>query len=164
MNFSLEKVGRLSGRQASVYAVVLEGEPYSVFESFLAEYQADYRAEIKDIIERLNVIGNKTGAREDFFKKFEGKFGDLVCALYDDPDKKLRLYCIRFGGDFVILGGGGPKEVAAWQDDPNLKHHAELMITVAKKIHRRFKEGDLHWTGDYKDIKGNLTFKEDEDE
>jgi hypothetical protein len=164
MNFKLEKVGRLSGIHASVYAVVLEGELYSVFESFLAEYQVNYRAEIKDIIDRLKIIGNKTGARQDFFKEFEGKFGDLVCALYDNPDKKLRLYCIKFGGDFVILGGGGPKEVAAWQDDPNLKHNAELMIVVAEKIHQRFKDGDLHWTSDYKDIKGDLTFKDDEDE
>jgi hypothetical protein len=164
MNFSLEKVEKLSGREASVYAVVLEGESHSVFEGFLAEYQTNYRSEILDIIARLKVIGHRTGARKDFFKEFEGEIGDLVCALYDDPDKKLRLYCMRFGGDFVILGGGGPKEVRAWQDDPNLKYHAETMIAIAKKVHGRFKDGDLCWTTDYKDIKGDLTFKEDEDE
>jgi|ERR1700761_4724610 len=164
MNFSLKKVTRLSGRQASIYAVVLAGESQTVFEQFMAEYQADYRAELKDIVGRLQVIGHTTGARQNFFKEFEGKFGDLVCALYDDPDRKLRLYCIRFGGDFVILGGGGPKDVAAWQDDPNLAYNAQLMITVAKQLHERFKEGDLRWTADFKDIQGDLTFKEEEDE
>jgi len=39
-----------------------------------------------------------------------------------------------------------------------------MMITVAKKVHQRFKEGDLKWTAGYKDITGDLTFKEDDDE
>ncbi|RKR84068.1 hypothetical protein BDD43_4292 [Mucilaginibacter gracilis] len=164
MNFGLEKVDKLSGSEASVYAVTLAGQPSSVFEQFLAEYQVDYLPEVKDIINRLRVIGHKTGAREQFFKPFEGKYGDLVCALYDDPDKKLRLYCMRFGGDCVILGGGGPKEVQAWQDDPNLTYHAELMIKVAKKVHKRFEDGDLKWASGFKDINGDLTFMEDDDE
>jgi hypothetical protein len=72
MNFGLEKVEKLSGSEASVYAVILAGQPSSVFEQFLAEYQVDYLPEIKDIINRLRVIGHKTGAREQFFKPFEG--------------------------------------------------------------------------------------------
>ncbi|MBK0379298.1 hypothetical protein [Mucilaginibacter segetis] len=166
MNFSLNKVVRLSGNEASVYAVTLEGQPTSVFDDFLAEYQEDYHDEVKDIVTRLRVIGHKTGAREQYFKPYEGKYGDLVCALYDDPDKKLRLYCVRFGGDCVILGGGGPKSksIRAWQEDDNLREQAERMITVAKKIHARFKEGDLKWDAGFKDMIGNLTFLEEDDE
>lgn len=39
-------------------------------------------------------MATKTGAAEHFFKLNEGKPGDGVCALFDSPDKKLRIYCI----------------------------------------------------------------------
>jgi len=56
---------------------------------------------------RLKIIGNETGARESFFKTKEGIPGDGVCTLYDTPDKKLRLYCIRYGKQLIIIGAGG---------------------------------------------------------
>ncbi len=103
MNFKLEKIEYLSGAQASIYSIILQNEEQTIFEQFLAKNQVKYREEILDIIKRLHVIGHDVGAREQFFKLEEGKRGDLVCALYDDPEKKLRLYGIRYGMTTVIL-------------------------------------------------------------
>jgi len=164
MNFRLEKIKELSGRVASVYTVLPDGDQASVFEQFLDEYNGTYQAELDDIVSRLHAIGHKTGARASFFKEGEGKWRDLVCALYDEPERKLRLYCLRWGGDFIILGGGGPKNTRTWQEDENLSYHAEMMIAVAKRVHRRFKDGELKWTAGYKDITGDLEFKDEEDD
>ena len=130
MYFKLEKINELSGAGATIYSVLLEDEEQSLFEHFLEENQLKYREELKDILKRLNVIGHQTGAREQFFKLEEGSGGDLVCALYDDPDKKLRLYAIRYGKTTVILGGGGVKgkQIRAWQearraDERNIKSY-----------------------------------------
>jgi len=109
MNFELIKNERLSGRMASVYEVFLEGEPDSIFDQFLATYKGTHREQVISILDRLESIGHDYGARPDFFKEKEGKYGDLVEALYDTPKKSLRLFCMRFGRDCVILGGGGPK-------------------------------------------------------
>lgn len=61
------------------------------------------------MVQRLKIIGTKTGAREQFFKLHEGNPGDGVCALFDLPDKNLRLYCIRYNTQIIILGGGWNK-------------------------------------------------------
>jgi hypothetical protein len=39
----------------------------------------------------------------------EGKYGDGVSALFDKPKYKLRLYCIRYGTQIIIVGWGGEK-------------------------------------------------------
>src|ERR1700744_1508542 len=160
MNCRLEKIVQLSGGQATVYSVALEGATSSLFEQFLADYRQEFEGELNDIVMRLVAFGHKTGAREHFFKLNEGKPGDLVCALYDDPDKHLRLYCMRFGKECIILGGGGPKTTRTWQDDPGLKKQAEMMMEVSKPIHRRLTERDLSWSTDYKTLKGDLEFKD----
>ena len=74
--------------------------------------------EIRQIIATLDAIGKRVGAQEIFFRrKKEGKAGDGVEALYDSPDAKLRLYCIRYGSVTLILGDGGEKNVRTWQED-----------------------------------------------
>ena len=110
----------------------MEDDGITLFDHFVNENITDYRKEIRFIANRLQEIGNTTGAREKFFKHNEGKPGDGVCALYDDPDSNLRLYCIRYGNIAVILGGGGPKpdDVKAWQDDEKLTLEAETIIQV----------------------------------
>ena len=109
MKFKLVKLKSYSGKEASIYSVYMEDLQKTLFDVFLEENKTSFKSELKDILKRMSVIGHKTGAREQFFKTKEGIPGDGVCALYDDPDKKLRLYCIRYGKQLIILGGGGQK-------------------------------------------------------
>jgi hypothetical protein len=112
----------------------------------------------------LRAIGRKTGARAEYFKKGEGRMGDHISALFDDPERKLRLYCIQFGMDCIILGGGGPKTTRTWQDDPELSRQMRLLMQLADKIHQGFSDKELAWAPGMKDITGNLNFKKDEDD
>ena len=123
MNYEIVKIQEHSGNKATLYSIVLEDGKQTLYEQFLNENKETHRQELISITNRLSVIGQKTGARANFFKHDEGKPGDGVCALYDDPEYKLRLYCIRFANVAIILGGGGPKtkETKAWQDDKKLK-------------------------------------------
>ena len=110
---------------------------------------------------QLLFIGKEGGARRDFFKRNEGKPGDGVCALYDNPDHKLRLYCIVFGTVAIILGGGGPKPegVRAWQDNPNLKANAELMIRISQRITKAIHNKEIQVTD--KGLSGDLRIIDD---
>ncbi len=148
MKFKLEEISSLSGRSCKIYSVMAEGEEYSLFEQFLMENHATHREEIRSINRRLQVMGRETGARETFFKDKEGLPGDGVCALYDDTDKKLRLYCVRYGNIAVILGGGGEKNTRTWQEDPKLKQEAERMIEISKIITEAIKNRETQITED----------------
>lgn len=135
----------------------------TLFEHFIKENK-QFHDEVKDIVRRLRAIGHKTGARDNFFKDFEGRPGDGVCALYDDPDKKLRLYCIRFGHSVLVVGGGGhkPKGMKALQDSKKLTNENDYMRLVSKEIASRIREKELTWSEDGNELLGDFNFYENE--
>lgn len=163
MQYKLEKIEELSGQEASIYTIFIEEENKTLFDKFIEENLGSFESEIKDIVERLQTIGQYTGAREHFFKIHEGNYGDTVCALYDNPDKKLRLYCIRISSLVIILGSGGSKNVRALQDDEKLKSENYFLRDFSKKLLERIKDGDIEYENDFMDFSGNLTFTDDEE-
>ena len=158
MNYEIVELQPYSGNEAKVYSLIPMGEDETLFEKFVDEYKVEFKNEVKDIIKTIYQIGHTTGARSSFFKQHEGKYGDFVCALFDVPEKNLRVYCIRFGMVAVILGGGGEKAegVRAWQDDEKLSKEANLMIEYAKNILQSIDDGDLYWSKDKTELEGNL--------
>jgi hypothetical protein len=110
------------------------------------------------MVQRLKTIGTKTGAREQFFKLHEGNPGDGVCALFDLPDKNLRLYCIRYNTQIIILGGGGIKLVRAFQQDSKLTKENYLLRELSKQITERIKEKDIRFSKDGNDFEGDFAF------
>ncbi len=164
MKYKLVKLHKFSGDEASIYTVYLEAEQQTLFDRFIAENAHVYQQELKNIVGRLKSIGTKVGAREQYFKQKEGKPGDLVCALYDEPDKSLRLFCIRYGKLCVVIGGGGLKNVDAWEDDPKLSIEATWMINVSKDIYDKMQEGELKWSADGFELEGDINFNQDDDE
>lgn len=165
MNYEIVELEEFSGSKATIYSIILEGDNITLFDHFFNENITDYREELKSIAGRLQGIGQNTGARENFFKTKEGKPGDGVCALYDDPESKLRLYCIRYGTVAIILGSGGPKPpgVISWQDDEKLTLEAETIIQVSKDIMKRLQSGDIEWSKDGTHLLGDLTISANEE-
>jgi len=165
MKCKLKKISHLSGNKASVYSVVKAGETKTLFETFLAENYNSHLSEISQITKNLQVIGHHTGASEGFFKHREGEFGDGVCALYDLPKYKLRLYCIRFGAQIIILGGGGPKpkNIKTLQQSPKLKDENYFLRWLSKQITLRLND-DLKFSPDGLDFIGDLEFEDEEDD
>lgn len=152
-----------SGSEAKVYSIIPEGEEETLFNKFVDENVVAYKDEVKDILKRLMQIGHTTGARESFFKhegdkEFLRKFGNYVWALYDDNEKKLRLYCIRFANVAIILGGGGYKDksVRKWQDDKKLSEEVRKVMAYAESILKQLDDGDLYWSADRTELEGNL--------
>jgi hypothetical protein len=160
MKCRLLKIDSLSGGKASVYSVSLNEETETLLEKFVRENINSFLSETKDILKRLRTIGQKTGARKQFFKEFEGKPGDGVCALYDNPDSKLRLYCIVFGTQLLVVGGGGPKpkNISAFQDDEKLTDENYFLRWLSEQITQRIKDKEISYDNDYLDFSGNLEF------
>lgn len=162
MEFELVKIKRLSGKKASFYTLVPKGAEKSVFDLFLEENSITFKSEILDILKRIKTIANSTGAREGFFKTKEGKPGDGICALYDQPGSNLRLYCIRFGYEIIILGGGGPKSksIKALQESEKLITENYQLRKVSEQIMKAIKERDIRFTSDFLDFEGELKFED----
>lgn len=161
MKLSLKKLDKISGNGASIYAIQVEGETETSLDKFIVENSTSFKSETNDIVRRLNTIGLKTGARSQFFKENEGAPGDGVCALYDDPDSHLRLYCIRYGTQIIIVGGGGnkPKTKRTLQEDEKLKEENYFLRWLSSQITERIKDKEIWYTKDHFDFDGNLEFE-----
>lgn len=109
MKCRLKKIPHLSGNKASVYSVIIDQCQDTLFEVFLKENAELHMNELTNILLRIKTMGQKVGIIDDFLKIHEGRYGDGVCALYDVPNSKLRVYCIRYGSQIIIIGGGGIK-------------------------------------------------------
>ncbi|HAW08586.1 MAG TPA: hypothetical protein DCW42_05360 [Bacteroidetes bacterium] len=158
MKCKLVKIPEFTGNKTTIYAVLMEDEEKTLFESFIEENKISYSSEIKDIVSRLITIGNKTGAREQFFRTKEGAPGDGVCALFDLPSYKLRLYCIRYGTQIVILGGGGPKNVQKLQQSKKLKDESYFLRDLSKTITEKLKNKELKFVDNGNKFEGDLEF------
>lgn len=166
MNYEIVELTELSGKKAVVYSILKEGDQLTLFDHFIKEHIEKYNDEIKFIISRLHTIGHITGARQQYFKFNEGKPGDGVCAIYDEPDKELRLYCIRYGSCAILLGGGGPKPTGtkAWQDNEKLAKEAKVIIKISKDIIQRITDREIYWSANGAQLLGNLNFCDYEQE
>ena len=164
MKCKLVKILDLCGKAASIYSVILDGEIQTLFEKFLQENKTSYISELNNILIRLQTIGHKTGAREVFFKIHEGSLGDGVSALYDEPGKMLRLYCIRYGTQIVILGGGGPKTVKELQEDNKLLKENQFLRRLSVQITSHLRESTIKFGNDYLDFTDNLTIQDYEED
>ncbi len=166
MKYHLVKLEKISGYKASIYTVFIESANKTLFDLFISEHKISLKDEIKDIINRLKVIGQYTGAQEQFFKTKEGNPGDGVCALYDEPEKKLRLYCIRYGTLIVILGNGSvkPEGMKKFQESKTLTEANYFLRDLSSKISQRIKDKEIIFINDNMDFEGDLYFNDEENE
>lgn len=157
----LVKIPQFSGSRGSVYTILIEEEDNTSFKNFILNNQDSFKSEVKDIVGRLKTMGFKTGMKEDFFKLYEGNPGDGVCALYDEDNSNLRLYCIRYASQLIILGGGGhkPKSISAFQDDFNLKKENYILRELSKLISEKMRDKEIRFSEDGLDFEGDLTIE-----
>lgn len=145
MKFEIVKLANLSGRKATIYSAILGDDNQTLLDHFFLENRREHFEEVVHIRAQIQTIAHKTGAIETFFTKYEGiKVGEDVYALYRN---NLRLYCFRMGKSIVLLGGGGWKEVAKWQDDPKLSQEVNNVRQIAKIIDQRIRDKDIRWNG-----------------
>lgn len=161
MEFEIVKLKKFSGAKATIYSIIIDNENTTLFDKFIKENNTQYPNEIKNIINKLYLLGNEYGLRDNFFKLSEGNLGDGVCALYD-AHKTLRLYGIKYGTVVLILGSGGikPKNTRSLQETQKLKDENYLLREISKIIIQLFKDGEIGWSEDGLELKGNLYFND----
>jgi hypothetical protein len=164
VKFKLIKLISLSGKKTTIYSAIIDDDSHTLFDNFLAENIDDYKNELVKIRTTIETIAHKTGARESFFDKHEGKVGQSVYALYDRPDSKLRLYCFRFDNQILILGGGGfkPRTIRTLQEDPKLLAENSIMRYISDTLTQAIKDKTIKQSFNYMELQGILEFDEDD--
>lgn len=153
--YEIVKIKHLSGHECSIYSIIDSSDDTKTFlDRFIDENINSFKSETIEIITRLKTIGNRTGARVQFFKEHEGIPGDGVCALY----------CIRYGMQLIIAGGGGykPKSIRALQEDEKLRKENYFLREMSALITERVKEKEIEFSNDGMDFTGNLMFRKEE--
>ncbi|MCW3789425.1 hypothetical protein [Plebeiibacterium sediminum] len=112
-----------------------------------------YDEDIDIIIKWMDKIG-ETGALERYFRP-ESRANDQVWAIPIETSN-LRLYVIRISEEILIIGNGGAKTTATYNEDPTLNKHVELLQKIDRFIKSRIKNGRI--TVAQKQLKGNLRF------
>lgn len=63
LSYEIVELEDLSGSEATIYSVSLNGDEMTLFDHFIEENQSSYQSAVKEILTRLQIIGAKTGAR-----------------------------------------------------------------------------------------------------
>ena len=125
-----------TGEKVSLYSPRFEGEDYTEFEKFLFEYKdkEEFHTDLGVLFARLDEI--KKNFAEDRYFRYEGARSDRVRAL---PAKfldssRLRVYCIVISRKIVVLGNGGVKTTATYEEDRHLKKCVETLQKIDFEI------------------------------
>ena len=76
------------------------------------------------------------------------------------PNSKLRVYCIRYGSQIIIIGGGGikTKQTRALQDSPKLTKENYLMREISRAITKNIIDKNICYSDDGLEFEGELEF------
>ena len=141
IKFDIREIEGLFGERAHIYSVQLKGDEQTLLEQFFDE-NSKYVDELREIFNKLLLMGRETGCRRQWFKMNEGRPGDGVAALWY---RQIRLYCLYFDKTAVFFGSGGykPCEAHAYQEVPELNAKAQQMKEIAKKINQAIIDKDI---------------------
>ena len=150
------------GEKVSLYSPRFEDEQYTEFEKFLLTYKDAYPEDVGQLVYRLDII-KRDGAADRHFR-YEGTRKDRVMALPSHLETtRLRLYLLNIHSKILILGNGGMKNSATYEQDVFLSKCVETLQKI--DIQMKILEQKTILTVKGTQLLGELSFViEDEDE
>lgn len=125
--------------QVGLYSICINGGQ-SEFEKFLDTFKNNSKVsrDFQFILLAIQKI-MAVGALERFFRP-EGKMSDNMAALAIDS-RKLRLYCLRVSDHVLVVGNGGVKSTATYEEDPILNGYVCDLQAFDKMLTDLQKQG-----------------------
>lgn len=148
------------GETVSLYSPHFEGEEYSEFEKFLLKFKDSYPEDVSQIVYRLDMI-KRDGASDRHFR-YEGTKRDRVMALPSHLETtSLRLYLLNIQSKILILGNGGLKQTATYEEDESLHRHVRTLQKIDITLKEKEKKKIIIVTGT--ELLGELSFTINDD-
>jgi hypothetical protein len=143
------------GEKVSLYSPHFEGEEYSEFEKFLLNFKDTYPDDVRQLVYRLDII-KRDGAADRHFR-YEGTRRDRVMALPSHLETtSLRLYLLNIQAKILILGNGGLKTTATYEEDANLNRQVKMLQKIDIKLKEKEKNKIITVSGT--ELLGELSF------
>lgn len=145
MNLGFKLVRLKDGRKAKIYSVHFDGEDKHEFDKFLEDLDVQNHPDFQALRKKIKEMYNKRGLLEHYFIPEDDKCLHPEISRINYGTGKLRLYCIRWNDNLLILGGGGvkPDDIRFWQEDPVLTNAARKIIEVFDKLHQYLSDTDI---------------------
>lgn len=148
------------GNKVSLYSPHFEDEEYSEFEKFLLAYKDIYPDDVRQLVYRLDII--KRDGAEDRHFRYEGTHRDRVMALPSHLETtSLRLYLLNIAAKVLILGNGGLKTTATYEEDSHLHKCVQMLQKIDIQLKQLEKQKVITVTGTK--LLGTLTFSIDDE-
>jgi hypothetical protein len=127
------------GDKVSLYSPRFEGEEYTEFEKFLLKYREEFPEDVAQLVYRLDII-KRDGAADRHFR-YEGTRRDRVMALPSHLETtSLRLYLLNLQSRVLILGNGGLKSTATYQEDKQLNRCVNTLQKIDIELKQRERQ------------------------
>lgn len=147
------------GDKVSLYSPHFEGEVYTEFERFLLTYKDTHPDDVRQLVYRLDII-KRDGAADRHFR-YEGTRRDRVMALPSHLETtSLRLYLLNIKAKILILGNGGLKHTATYEEDSHLHSCVKTLQKIDIQMKQLEKQKVLTVSGT--SLLGTLTFTIDD--
>jgi hypothetical protein len=144
------------------YTVRWEDNPKTETDKFVEKFynHATYHEALQSLLSLLfDQIGNRFGARKEFFSRKENRAEALPPSnvrFYEIqlryPNFPLRLFCYRVSDSIVILFNGGPKTAATAQQSEELQMPFYHANEFSRRIHEAFRDKIIKITDDGQSI------------
>ena len=115
---------------------------------------------MRQLVYRLDII-KRDGARDMHFR-YEGTRRDRVMALPSHLETtSLRLYLLNIQAKILILGNGGLKQTAKYEEDENLHRQVRTLQKIDIELKQRERDKVIVVKGT--ELLGELSFTIDEE-
>jgi len=131
---------------------------------FLLTYSDSHKDEIDIFLSLLNIMQTQ-GVKENFLRNERNEDCRYLFALLNQDEEgnkytgSLRLFCLYYGDNKLILGNGSFKTTAKFQQDENLKLIAKDLQELDKVIRSKLDTGEIWWEGSDLKTNNNLNFE-----
>lgn len=133
----------------SIYSPKYDGESMNEFDKFLMSNNSHAEPQLKvffdAIISAIEKI-EECGARENLFRPEGGRVKAIPLMVnvgrIDKSIGKIRLYCLRYSDQVLIIGNGGVSLAGRYEDDPNHLAFVNDLRQIDQHIRRIARQAD----------------------
>lgn len=136
----------------SIYSPIFDGESMNEFDKFLVANSSHEEPQLKLFFDAIVSAIEKIvecGARENLFRPEGGhvKAIPLLVNLgrIDRHIGKIRLYCLRYSDQILIIGNGGVSTAGRYEDDPTLLAFVNDLRQIDRRIRRMVKQAETDY-------------------
>lgn len=136
MNLGFQLVRIKVGKKAKIYSIQYDGEDNHEFHKFLTNQEVLNHPDFEPLRKKIKELYDKRGLLLQYFRPEDELFTHSEICRIDYGVGRLRLYCIRWNDNLLILGGGGVKssDIRFWQESPELSNEARKIADVYHRL------------------------------